>query len=304
MSEKPDIQDKPALIFSDKYFASFGEHVFPTDKYRKVFDKLKASSKISTFQVIEPLSAKTEDLELVHLPDYVRDFMNFELTEQIITSELPLDKEIRDFFLLAAGGSILAAEESLKRGKAINLNGGFHHAFPDHAEGFCYLNDPSIAVRKVLKDKKIKKAAVVDCDLHQGNGTAYIFKRDKNVFTYSIHQEDIYPVKQTSDLDVGLPDDAGDEEYLSHLEREIPVIYDRHQPELVCYVAGADPYIDDQLGTLRLTKKGLRARDDIVIKEATSRGIAVFIVLAGGYAFDTEDVVDIHTQTALALLED
>ncbi len=304
MSEKPDIHDKPALIFSDKYFASFGEHVFPTDKYRKIFNKLRASSKLLSFQVIEPPPAETEDLELVHHPDYVRDFMDLVSTPRIISSELPLDKEIRDFFLLAAGGSIMAADESLKRGRAININGGFHHAFPDHAEGFCYLNDPAIAIRAMLRDKKVKKAAVIDCDLHQGNGTAYIFKRDKKVFTYSIHQDNIYPVKQASDYDVGLADDAGDEEYLAHLEREIPVIYDRHQPELVCYVAGADPYIDDQLGTLRLTKKGLRARDDIVIKEATSRGIAIFVVLAGGYAFDTEDVVDIHTRTAEALLPD
>lgn len=218
-------------------------------------------------------------------------------------SELPLNREIRDFFLLATGGSILAAEEALNRGKAINLNGGFHHAFPDHAEGFCYLNDPAVAIRKLKAGKKIKRAAVIDCDLHQGNGTALIFRRDPDVFTYSIHQENLYPVKQKSDLDVGLPDDAGDITYLDHLKLEVPAIYDRHQPELICYVAGADPFAGDQLGTLELTKEGLRRRDEIVIGEAASRGIPIFIVLAGGYAIKTEDVVDIHYQTAQVLAE-
>lgn len=293
----------PALIYSDKYFASFGAHVFPTDKYRRVLKKLESTEYLNRFAVAEPKPATAEDLLAVHLPDYVRDFMNFEATEQLITSELPIDEEIRDFFLLQTGGTILAAEEALERGRAINLGGGFHHAFPDHAEGFCYLNDPAIAVKKLEISKKIKRAAIIDCDLHQGNGTAYIFRHDSSVFTYSIHQESIYPVKQKSDLDVGLFDDAGDDEYLGHLEKEIPVIYDRRQPDVVCYVAGADPYIDDQLGTLRLSKKGLKQRDEIVIGEAVSRGIPIFIVLAGGYAFDTDDVVDIHFNTALTLLD-
>lgn len=300
----PDVRPKsgqPALIYSDGYYASFDGHVFPTDKYRRLYEKIIAGGLIDLFEVIEPRPAASDDVLLIHLPDYVRDFMNYEYSEQLMTSELPLNKEIRDFFLLATGGSILAAEEALTRGRTINLNGGFHHAFPDHAEGFCYLNDPAIAVQKLKIEGKIKRAAVIDCDLHQGNGTALIFRRDPDVFTYSIHQENLYPIKQQSDLDIGLPDDAGDKLYLEHLSREVPAIYDRHRPELVCYVAGADPYADDQLGTLQLTKDGLRRRDEIVIREALSRGMPIFVVLAGGYAFRTDDVVDIHYQTAEVL---
>lgn len=299
----PDARHRPALIYSPDYYAQFGAHVFPTDKYRLLYEKLAAAGFLSRFDVLDPAPAGTDDLLLVHLPDYVRDFMNFELSESLITSELPLTEEIRDFFLLATGGSILAAEAALERGRAANLNGGFHHAFPDHAEGFCYINDPAVAIRKLTDAGKIKRAAVIDCDLHQGNGTAAIFRRDADIFTYSIHQENLYPVKQQSDFDVGLADDAGDVVYLKHLAEEIPVIYDRHQPELICYVAGADPYLDDQLGTLLLTKAGLERRDEIVIGEAVDRGIPIFTVLAGGYAFKTEDVVDIHFNTVKTLVE-
>ncbi len=291
----------PALVYSEQYNATFGDHIFPTDKYRRLFTKIAATKTLNKFQLLEPEPATAEELQLVHLPDYVRDFMNFEYTEQMMTSELPLNREIRDFFLLAAGGTILAAEAALNRGGAINLNGGFHHAFPDHAEGFCYLHDPAIAIKKIQQEKRIKRVAVIDCDLHQGNGTAYIFRRNANVFTYSIHQENIYPVKQHGNLDIGLADDTGDEDYLKHLRREVPAIYDHFQPQLICYVAGADPFINDQLGTLRLTKNGLKLRDEIVINEAVGRGIPIFVVLAGGYADDTEDVVDIHYQTAETL---
>lgn len=292
---------RPALVYSEQYNATFGDHVFPTDKYRRLFAKIAGSELQNKFDLIEPRPATVAELQLVHLPDYIRDFMNFEYTEQMITSELPLNREIRDFFLLATGGTIMAAEEALNRGKAINLNGGFHHAFPDHAEGFCYLHDPAIAIQKLRSANKIKRVVVIDCDLHQGNGTAYIFRREPEVFTYSIHQENIYPEKQESDLDVGLPDDADDELYLNHLGREVPAICDRFQPQLICYVAGADPFRHDQLGTVQLTKAGLKQRDAIVINNAAERGIPIFVVLAGGYAVNTADVVDIHYQTAAVL---
>jgi len=291
----------PALIYSEKYNATFGEHIFPTDKYRRLFAKMSATGLVNKFELLEPCPATIEELQLVHLPDYIRDFMNFEYTDQLMTSELPLTREIRDFFLLATGGTILAAEEALVRGGAINLNGGFHHAFPDHAEGFCYLHDPAIAIKKLQQENKAKQVAIIDCDLHQGNGTASIFHRDADVFTYSIHQEDIYPVKQESNMDIGLADDAGDEDYLKHLRREVPAIYDNFQPQLICYIAGADPFLNDQLGTLQLTKAGLKQRDEIVINEAVERGIPIFVVLAGGYAVDTGDVVDIHYQSAETL---
>jgi len=292
----------PVVVYSDKLKVSFGPHVFPTDKYWLLDARLRAEGLLERVDVLEPEPATPDDLALVHLPDYIKDFMNSEYTEAIMTSEIPINDAIRDFFLLTTGGTILAARLALERGRALNIGGGWHHAFPDHAEGFCYLNDIAIAIRRLQKRGAAKRFAVIDCDLHQGNGTAACFARDPNVFTFSIHQEHLYPMKQKSDLDIGLPDPAGDELYLDHLSREVPKIYDSHRPELVCYVAGADPYEDDQLGNLGITKEGLLGRDKIVIGEAGRRGIPVFAVLAGGYARRTADVIDIHLNTAKTLI--
>lgn len=293
---------KPALIYSDKLKVSFNEHVFPVEKYQLLFRKISQSSLLSRLTLLEPKMATAQDLLLVHLPDYVRDFMNFEYTEATITSELPLNEAIRDFFLLTTGGTIKAAQLALEREAAFNIGGGWHHAFPDHAEGFCYLNDVAIAIRKLQQEKVAKKFAVVDGDLHQGNGTAFIFQRDPNVFTFSVHQENLYPVKQKSDLDVGLPDYSDDELYIKAFADNVPIIYDKHKPELIAYVAGADPYKEDQLGNLQITMDGLRRRDEIVIGEAKKRNIPIFVVLAGGYARKTDDVVAIHFQTLQTLV--
>ena len=295
--------DKPAVIYSEKLKVSFGPHVFPTDKYWLLFARLKAEGLLEGIDIVEPEPAGAGDLALVHLPDYVRDFMNYEYTEAIMTSEIPINKKIRDFFLLTTGGTITASRLSLDRGRALNIGGGWHHAFPDHAEGFCYLNDIAIAIRRLQNEGRAQRFAVIDCDLHQGNGTAVCFARDPDVFTFSIHQEHLYPIKQKSDLDVGLPDFADDEIYLDHLRREVPNIYDNHRPECVCYVAGADPYEEDQLGSLMVTKEGLLKRDEIVIGEAGRRGVPVFAVLAGGYARRTADVIDIHLNTAKTLFK-
>jgi acetoin utilization deacetylase AcuC-like enzyme len=292
----------PAVIYSEKLKVSFGPHVFPTEKYWLLYARLQAE-KLAPAAVLEPRPATAADLALVHLPDYVRDFMNFEYTPATRSSEIPLDKPIRDFFLLTTGGTVLAAQEALSRGRALNIGGGWHHAFPDHAEGFCYLNDIAIAIRRLQQEGLAERFAVIDCDLHQGNGTAVCFARDPKTFTFSIHQEDLYPLKQQSDLDIGLPNGAGDDLYLEKLSTAVPRIYDEHQPECVCYVAGADPYQDDQLGALSLTKEGLLERDQIVIGEARRRKIPVFTVLAGGYARRTADVIDIHFNTAQVLLD-
>jgi acetoin utilization deacetylase AcuC-like enzyme len=185
----------------------------------------------------------------------------------------------------------------------MNLTGGFHHAFPDHAEGFCYVNDVAVAIRKLQLERRIKRALVVDCDLHQGNGTAYIFRGDPDVFTFSIHQEKLYPVKQRSSLDIGLPNLAGDAEYFGHLERHVPRIMEEFRPDIVFYLAGADPYEGDQLGSLRLTMKGLRRRDELVFKECAGRAVPICVVVAGGYAFHAEDTIQIHCNTCKALME-
>ncbi|MFQ5675655.1 MAG: histone deacetylase, partial [bacterium] len=204
---------------------------------------------------------------------------------------------------LAAGGTILAAKEALEGGWAMHLSGGFHHAFADKAEGFCYLNDLAIAARVVQKDGLAEKVAIVDCDLHQGNGTAVIFQGDESVFTFSMHQRDLYPVKQKSDLDIHLPMRVSDEEYLRHLQQHIPRIFADFKPDLVLYQAGADPYEHDQLGNLSLTIPGLKRRDRFIFAECKRHNIPVAATLGGGYAYRTDDTVTIHCNTCKALLE-
>ena len=291
------------FIFSEKYYADIGVHVFPVKKYLLIRQKLVAEGIIIEQDIIEPKVASVNDLRLVHTQKYIGDLLGLRWTPSIMRSELPISQEIVDAYLLATSGTILAAERAMEDGIAVNIGGGFHHAFPDHAEGFCYLNDIAIAIRRLQQEKTIRKAAVVDCDLHQGNGTAYIFQNDPSVFTFSIHQENNYPLKQRSDLDIGLDDYTDDDEYMRHIQRVVPQILDEFQPDFLLYAAGADPYIDDQLGGLSLSIDGLKQRDKFVIGECIERGIPIAIVLAGGYAVKTEDTVQIHCNTCKIALE-
>jgi acetoin utilization deacetylase AcuC-like enzyme len=196
------------------------------------------------------------------------------------------------------GGTILVAERALEDGLAVHIGGGFHHSFPDHGEGFCVLNDVAVSLEKMKHEGKIQKAMVVDCDLHQGNGNAFIFSKKDYAFTFSIHQMDNYPAqKPSSSVDVGLWSGDGDEKYLKELRSYFPRLYEEFQPDLVFYLAGADPYEKDQLGSLRLTLEGLRERDRIVIEEARKLRLPVAVLFAGGYAFDVRDTVSIHLNT-------
>jgi acetoin utilization deacetylase AcuC-like enzyme len=185
----------------------------------------------------------------------------------------------------------------MRRGAGINVGGGFHHAYADMASGFCYINDLAVAIRVLQRDGLVRRAAVVDCDLHQGNGTAVIFQGDPDVFTFSIHQENLYPVKERSDLDIGLDDFTEDEEYLVRLEGALPRVLDEHRPEIVLYQAGADPYREDQLGSLRLTVQGLERRDRLVLEGCARRDIPSVVTLGGGYARKVSDTIAIHHQT-------
>jgi acetoin utilization deacetylase AcuC-like enzyme len=208
---------------------------------------------------------------------------------------------VRDAAWICAGGSILTARLALERGVAVHLGGGFHHAFPDHGEGFCLINDVAIAIRAVQRERLVGRAAVVDLDVHHGNGTAAIFRDDPAVLTFSMHQERNYPaLKPPSDLDVGLEDGTGDDAYLALLEKHLPEILARHHPDLVVYLAGADPYESDQLGGLGLTIAGLRRRDELVFERAASARVPVAVCLAGGYAVRTDDTVEIHCNTVRA----
>jgi acetoin utilization deacetylase AcuC-like enzyme len=289
------------VVYHPDYDLRLGEHVFPSIKYRLVRQKLLDRGIALPEDFVEPNSAPVEDLTLVHTEDWVRRLRNGALRfEEILRLEIPYTRATIDAFWLAAGGTTLAARLAMEDGLGFNIGGGFHHAFPGHGEGFCAIHDVAVAVRVLQRDRAIQRAMVIDCDVHHGNGTAAIFADDPSVFTISLHQEDNYPaVKPPSDLDVHLADGIGDEEYLTELRRALQCI-ETFRPQLVAYVAGADPYKQDQLGGLRLTQEGLRRRDHLVIEAARARGSAVVITLAGGYAHQVEDTVAIHCNTVQA----
>jgi acetoin utilization deacetylase AcuC-like enzyme len=287
------------FVYSDDYWMlDVGQHVFPIKKYRALYERLLLmGARKENFIVPEP--ASDEDILLVHSPRYVKKLKTASLSSaEIAMIELPFSLELVHFAWLMTGGTILTARLALERGLAVHLGGGFHHAFHDHGEGFCVLNDVAVAVEALKKEGAVERTMVVDCDLHQGNGTAHILSGKGHAFTFSIHQMDLYPSnKPPSTVDVGLWAGAGDEEYLTALRAHFPRLYQEYKPDLVLYLAGADPFEGDQLGSLRLTKDGLRQRDFIVIGEARRLRLPVAVVLAGGYAAELEDTVGIHLNT-------
>ncbi|MBI1723949.1 MAG: histone deacetylase [Gemmatimonadetes bacterium] len=276
-----------------------GPHVFPTAKYRLVKERLIADATIAAADFVRPEPATDAEVALVHTAAYLRKIATdgFAIPERLAL-EVPFSPGLREASWLCAGGSILVARLALQRGVAVHLGGGFHHAFPDHGEGFCLINDVAIAIRVLCRDGAIRRALVIDLDVHHGNGTAAIFADDEDVFTFSMHQENNYPAwKPPSDLDIGLDDGAGDEEYLGALGSHLPRIIERHRPGLAVYLAGADPYREDQLGGLGLTLAGLRRRDALVLEACRARGVPVAVLLAGGYAVRQEDTIEIHCNT-------
>jgi len=292
---------RPVLkfVYSDRYWmVDIGRHVFPARKYRLIYEHLLRKG-VKKDRLLTPKFASDEDIELVHTAKYLRKLTTGKLSHSELQAlELPFSREIFDFFLLTVGGTILAAEQALTDGLTVHIGGGFHHAFPDHGEGFCLLNDVAVALEKMKKEGHIERAMVIDCDVHQGNGTAVIFEDKDYAFTFSIHQMDLYPARKTeSSLDVELWSGAGDQKYLEALQAHIPVIYREFRPHLVFYLAGADAYQRDQLGGLDLTMEGLIERDRIVIGEARALDIPLVVLFAGGYAFDVDDTVAIHLNT-------
>jgi len=299
----------PAFVWSPVYEADLGAHVFPTEKYRKARERLVGELHVPPEMFAEPGRCSRDRLELVHTKKYLDDLEGLRWTLATASSELPLTPDIVRWSETAVAGTVTATDLALLRGAAMHLGGGFHHAFADHAEGFCYLNDVAVAARVALGDggdrpagRRIERVSVVDGDVHQGNGTARIFQGDDRVFTFSIHQENNYPMKEEGDLDIGLEDGAPDEEYLRELDRGLRISVLERRPELVYYVAGADPYREDQLGGLALSLDGLRARDRRVFAAARDVGAGVVVLLAGGYAARLEDTVTIHVQTAEEML--
>ncbi len=293
------------LVYSDQYDLNLGDHVFPSVKYKLTKEKLLRDGAAQAADIVEPEPASDDDVGLVHDRHYIWKLKNAKLSYvEILRLEIPYSPELVRAVWLCAGGSILAARQALEDGVAANIGGGFHHAFPDHGEGFCVLHDVAIAIRRLQKDRTIERAMTVDCDVHHGNGTAAIFAADPSVFTFSIHQENNYPYpKPPSSLDINLADGVGDDEYLARLEEGLDKSLANFQPDLLFYLAGADPYREDQLGGLKLSLEGLEKRDQMVFEKARAKKIPVAITLAGGYARHVEDTIKIHTNTLRAAKE-
>ena len=324
------------LVYSDAYYLPIGDHVFPAEKYRRVRDRLIANGIAEEKDFLEPQPATDLDILLVHTPDYVQKLKTGTLSpREEMELEVPFSPELVKAFWLAAGGSILAARQCLTDRVSISIGGGFHHAFPDHGEGFCMIHDVAVAIRRMQRDDKIRTAMTLDCDVHQGNGTAAIFAgtrtasallpssststvqppagalqgkmrgaRAGDVFTISLHQHNNYPIyKPPSSIDVDLPDGTGDDDYLAWLDNALSSGLRQFEPDLLCYIAGADPYKNDQLGGLSLTIEGLKKRDELVFRVARAKDIPVMVTFAGGYARNVEDTVTIHSNTVIAAKE-
>jgi acetoin utilization deacetylase AcuC-like enzyme len=316
------------LVYSDDYYLPIGSHVFPAEKYQRIHKRLLETGVAEANDFASPQPASDHDILLVHTPQYVQKLKTGTLSaREELEMEIPYSPELVRAFWLASGGSILAADHALNDRVAFNIGGGFHHAFPDHGEGFCMIHDVAVAIRRMQRDDKIRTAMTVDCDVHQGNGTAAIFAgvrvpsaplpsvarvggaRIRNahagdVFTISLHQENNYPaLKPPSSIDVDLPDEIEDDAYLGWLDNALSSAFRQFEPELICYVAGADPYKEDQLGGLNLTIEGLKRRDELVFKAAYARDIPIMVTYAGGYAQKVDDTVTIHCNTVLAAKE-
>jgi acetoin utilization deacetylase AcuC-like enzyme len=290
------------IVYAEGYDLRLGQHVFPSEKFRLIREALEVGGIATEDDFVKPEPASDADMLLVHSAEYVLKLKRNELScAERMQLEIPWTEETRQAFWLSTGGTIVTARLALRDGWAANLGGGFHHAFAGHGEGFCAVNDVAVGIRKLQSEGVLQRAMTVDADVHQGNGTASIFGADNSVFTVSLHQEDIYPEpKQRSDIDVDLPAGTGDEDYLAELGQSLVKAFETFSPELVLYVAGADPFREDQLGGLALTENGIKQRDRVVFEHARGNGAAVAIVLAGGYARDVQDTVRIHVNTLLA----
>jgi acetoin utilization deacetylase AcuC-like enzyme len=291
------------VYYTPRYYADIGEgHVFPIRKFELVRDRLLSEGTLRPEDIVEPQPAPVADVLLVHTEDYITRLRAGALTERELRRlGLPWSKALVRRSFLATGGTISAARHALTHKVGSNLAGGTHHAFPDRGEGFCVLNDVAVAIRVLRRDRLIERAAIIDCDVHQGNGTATIFADDESVFTFSMHGAKNYPLfKARSSLDVELPDKTSDTDYLKTLEEHLPRVF-AHRPDIIFYLGGADPFAGDKLGRLSLSIAGLRARDELVLSECRRQGVPVATVMSGGYALQIADTVEIHCNTIRAV---
>lgn len=293
------------LVYHQGYDLNLGAHVFPSKKYRLIAEQLLTDGIASSSDFVRPDPASESDILRVHTRERVEKLKTGTLTpSDLMKLEVPYSSELVDAFWLAAGGTIAAAQLALDDGFGCNLGGGFHHAYPGHGEGFCAIHDVAVAIRHLQNKGSIRKAMVVDTDVHHGNGTAAIFAEDPSVFTLSIHQANNYPAhKPPSSLDLNMEDGAGDEEYLGVLLPAVQRSLEHFEPDMMFYVGGADPYRQDQLGGLDLSLDGLKRRDAAIFEEARKREIPIATTLAGGYARRVQDTVKIHVNTICAAKE-
>jgi acetoin utilization deacetylase AcuC-like enzyme len=315
-----------SLIYSDGFYLPLGGHVFPGEKYRLIHERLLDTRVAAESDFVAPQTIAMDDVLRVHERGYVERLVGGTLSdEEILQAELPYSRALVEATLLGCGGTLEAARLALRNGVACSIGGGFHHAHRDHGEGFCILHDVAIALARLLHEGIVQRAMVIDLDVHDGNGTAAIFPpagahrqaslrygvpsgsmtpSAEGVFTLSMHQQNNYPAyKPPSSIDVPLADGTDDAAYLESLERALDGAFTHFQPQLVAYVAGADPYVEDKLGGLALTIDGLKERDRMVFRAAQSAGARIFSVHAGGYAMQVEDTVTIHANTVLAAAE-
>jgi acetoin utilization deacetylase AcuC-like enzyme len=293
------------VVYSKHYGIDIAPHPWHTSKYALVLDRLKALGVLVDADVIEAEMADDEDVLRVHSMDFWRKLCDVDFSaEERELLELPINQAVVDFFWTTAGGSIQASEQALRDGICVHLGGGFHHAYRDYGSGFCLINDIAVSVRSLQERGVIQNAAVIDCDVHQGDGTAAIFKDDPCVLTFSMHQRRGFPyLKQQSTIDIELDDETGDDEYLSALSLALEKIFDGSRAfDLIHYQAGVDPSAKDTLGNLRLSEAGLMDRDRRVFAAAKAAHVPVVVTLGGGYPVDVEDVVRFHANTVLAAL--
>lgn len=288
------------IYYSDTFpIPLASDHRFPGDKYRLLRQSIVIDRLVPDRDLLVPEPARDTDILLVHHSDYLDKVINGSLSEKEVRRiGFPWSPQLVERSRRSVGGTIAACRAALNDGIGVNLAGGTHHAHPDFGSGFCLLNDCAIAARLMQIEGRGNQVVILDCDVHQGDGTAAIFSGDPSVFTFSIHGLKNFPFhKQASDLDLELEDGTSDQEYLHALEKGLEETFSRCEPDLAIYLAGADLYFDDRLGRLALTKKGIATRDELVFNYCQRLGLPTAVVLAGGYAREITDSVDIHLNT-------
>ena len=288
------------VFYCDDFVLPLPEkHRFPMLKYSRLRERLLAEGIVTKHEMHVPEPVTDTQILRCHDSDYVHRAKHGMLTNrEVMRLGFPWSPELITRSRHSCGGTTGAGFAALRDGVAVNLAGGTHHACPDHGEGFCVFNDTAIAARILQDTGIVQRVVIIDCDVHQGNGTAAVTAGDSSVFTFSIHGEHNFPFRKIdSDLDIGLPNDTGDDAYLEVLDHGLTSALDTSQADLAIYIAGADPYEGDRLGKLSLTKQGLAAHDRMVFEACFERHIPVAVVMGGGYAPDVEDIVDIHFAT-------